>query len=75
MVELLKQKQYAPLSVEEQIALIFFGTNGLLDDQLLTEIRQKTEYIVNVIRSRRIKILQENNILKKNIRQIKQFII
>jgi len=32
MVELLKQKQYNPLSVEKQTVLIFAGTFGFLDD-------------------------------------------
>ena len=32
MVELLKQGQYAPLPVEKQIAIIFAGSQGLLDD-------------------------------------------
>ena len=32
MVELLKQAQYVPLSVERQILIIFAGTQGLLDD-------------------------------------------
>ncbi len=32
MVEILKQKQYVPMSVEEQVALIFAGTFGFLDD-------------------------------------------
>jgi F-type H+-transporting ATPase subunit alpha len=32
MVELLKQDQYKPLPVEQQILVIFAGTNGYLDD-------------------------------------------
>jgi F-type H+-transporting ATPase subunit alpha len=32
MVEILKQEQYHPLPVEKQIAIIFAGTNGFLDD-------------------------------------------
>ena len=32
MVELLKQDQYEPLRVEQQIMSIFAGVNGLLDD-------------------------------------------
>lgn len=32
LVEILKQPQYVPLAVEQQIALIFAGTNGFLDD-------------------------------------------
>jgi F-type H+-transporting ATPase subunit alpha len=32
MVEVLKQNQYKPLSVEKQIAIIYAGVNGYLDD-------------------------------------------
>ncbi|MCB0413481.1 MAG: F0F1 ATP synthase subunit alpha [Bdellovibrionales bacterium] len=32
LVETLKQPQYSPLKVEEQIALIYAGTNGYLDE-------------------------------------------
>ncbi|MBC8426406.1 F0F1 ATP synthase subunit alpha [bacterium] len=32
MVEILKQGQYTPLSLEKQVAIIFAGTQGLLDD-------------------------------------------
>jgi F-type H+-transporting ATPase subunit alpha len=39
MVELLKQGQYQPLSVERQVAIIFAGTNGYMDDLPVTSIR------------------------------------
>ena len=39
MVELLKQGQYQPLSVERQIAIIFAGTQGHLDDMPIDQIR------------------------------------
>jgi F-type H+-transporting ATPase subunit alpha len=39
MVELLKQGQYQPLSVERQVAIIFAGTNGYLDDLPVTSVR------------------------------------
>ena len=32
MVELLKQAQYVPLSVEKQILIVYAGTQGHLDD-------------------------------------------
>ena len=32
LMELLKQKQYSPVSTEKQIALIYAGTKGYLDD-------------------------------------------
>ena len=32
LVEILKQPQYQPLPVEQQVAIIYAGTNGFLDD-------------------------------------------
>src|SRR5206468_2167015 len=39
MVELLKQGQYEPLPVERQVAIIYAGTQGYLDDLPTTDIR------------------------------------
>jgi F-type H+/Na+-transporting ATPase subunit alpha len=39
MVEILKQGQYSPIPVEKQIAIIFAGTNGMLDDLPLGQIK------------------------------------
>src|SRR5213075_461294 len=39
MVELLKQGQYQPLSVEKQVAIIFAGSQGLLDDLPVDRVR------------------------------------
>jgi F-type H+-transporting ATPase subunit alpha len=44
MVELLKQGQYAPLPVEKQVAIIFAGTQGLLDDLPVDSIRAFEEF-------------------------------
>ena len=41
MVEILKQNQYVPMSVENQVAIIFAGINGYLDD---LEIEQISAY-------------------------------
>ena len=38
-VEILKQGQYSPLRVEEQAAIIFCGTNGLLMDVPVTKLK------------------------------------
>jgi F-type H+/Na+-transporting ATPase subunit alpha len=43
MVELLKQGQYQPLPVERQVAIIFAGTNGYLDDLPVTSVRSFEE--------------------------------
>jgi F-type H+-transporting ATPase subunit alpha len=39
LVEILKQKQYAPLEVGQQVLMIFAGTSGLLDDMELAQCR------------------------------------
>ncbi len=38
MVELLKQKQYTPLNVIDQVVSIFAGTKGLLDDVAVADV-------------------------------------
>ncbi|MFQ3332220.1 MAG: F-type H+-transporting ATPase subunit alpha, partial [Flavobacteriales bacterium] len=42
-VEILKQGQYSPLRVEEQAAIIFCGTNGLLMDVPVKKIKEFEE--------------------------------
>src|SRR5499433_1038137 len=45
MVELLKQGQYTPLPVEKQIAIIFAGGQGMLDDLPVEEVRPFEEFL------------------------------
>jgi len=45
MVELLKQRQYAPLAVEHQIAIIFAGTQGVLDDVPVDQVQAFEEFL------------------------------
>jgi F-type H+-transporting ATPase subunit alpha len=40
LVEILKQPQYQPLSVEKQVAIVFAATNGLLDAVPVEKLRQ-----------------------------------
>ena len=39
LVEILKQPQYSPIPVEKQVAIIFAGTTGLLDDLPVEDCR------------------------------------
>jgi F-type H+/Na+-transporting ATPase subunit alpha len=39
LVEVLKQPQYEPLPVERQVAIIYAGTNGYLDNIAVTQVR------------------------------------
>ena len=43
LVELLKQGQFSPMSVEKQVLSIFAGTNGLLDELPVESIRKFEE--------------------------------
>jgi len=43
LTELLKQGQYTPLKLSEQVALIFAGTNGMLDDIAVDRVREWKE--------------------------------
>ncbi|HXJ44068.1 MAG TPA: F0F1 ATP synthase subunit alpha [Bryobacteraceae bacterium] len=40
LVEILKQPQYQPIPVEKQVAIIFAGTRGLLDDLAVEDCRE-----------------------------------
>jgi F-type H+-transporting ATPase subunit alpha len=40
LVEILKQPQYQPLAVGKQVAIIFAGTNGYLDNIAVSDIRE-----------------------------------
>lgn len=39
LVEILKQKQFSPLTVQQQITMIYAGISGLLDSKPLDQIR------------------------------------
>jgi len=45
MVEILKQRQYVPQSVERQISVIFAGTQGVLDDLPVEQIPAFEEFL------------------------------
>src|SRR6201990_1134641 len=64
LTELLKQPQFSPLRVEEQVVVIYAGTRGYLDgiatnrvrafeDRLLSLVRTKNADILNAIRDSR----------------------
>jgi F-type H+-transporting ATPase subunit alpha len=50
MVELLKQGQYQPMPVENQVISIFAGTNGYLDDVPANKVRQFEEDLLDHVK-------------------------
>jgi F-type H+-transporting ATPase subunit alpha len=59
LVELLKQGQFQPLSVEEQVAVIFAGTSGLLDDVAVGDIERFQREMIEFLRTRYSSLLAQ----------------
>jgi F-type H+-transporting ATPase subunit alpha len=59
MVELLKQGQYQPLPVEKQVAIIFAGSQGLLDDLPVEAIRPFEEFFYGWLERKQASLLRE----------------
>ena len=59
LVEILKQTQYNPMSVEKQILIIFAGTNGFLDDLEIEELEKFEEEIISYFETNNPEILSE----------------
>ena len=63
LVELLKQGQYEPLTVEKQILITFAGTNGFVDDLPISALKKYEQELYSLVESRHPDILAD--ILKK----------
>ncbi|TDA69746.1 MAG: F0F1 ATP synthase subunit alpha [Clostridia bacterium] len=59
MTELLKQVQYQPMPVEEQVAVIYAGVNGFLDDLPVEQVRKFEEDYLQFLRSAHPEILRQ----------------
>ncbi|HUQ40205.1 MAG TPA: F0F1 ATP synthase subunit alpha, partial [Acidimicrobiales bacterium] len=58
LVELLKQSNGNPLSVEDQVVVIFAGVNGYLDDLPITDVRRFEGELLDDVRARNAALLQ-----------------
>ncbi len=61
-VEILKQGQFAPLRVEQQVAIIYLGTKGLLSAVPVNKIREFEADFLNFLENKHIDVL---NTIKK----------
>lgn len=59
MAEILKQDQYQPMPVEEQVTIIFTATNGYLDDIAVDQVRKFEREFLSFMRSAHPEILKE----------------
>jgi F-type H+-transporting ATPase subunit alpha len=58
-VEILKQGQYSPLRVEQQIAMIYLGTNGLLNKVPVNKIREFEATYLEILENKHKEILNQ----------------
>jgi F-type H+-transporting ATPase subunit alpha len=79
LVELLKQGQYVPMSVEKQIVSIFAGTNGYLDEIPLEHVQRFEREFIELMELKYANILREivekkdlSDELTKKLREILQ---
>ncbi|TPW02493.1 MAG: F-type H+-transporting ATPase subunit alpha [Alphaproteobacteria bacterium] len=59
LTELLKQDQFSPAPVEEQIVLIFAGTRGYLDKFPVGAVRRFEAELVSWMRAKKADVLDE----------------
>lgn len=58
-VEILKQPQFSPVSVEKQVAIIYLGTKGLLRKVAVNKIKQFEEDFLNRLEAKHPEVLAD----------------
>jgi F-type H+-transporting ATPase subunit alpha len=59
LTELLKQPQFSPLKMEEQVVVIYAGVNGYLDPIPVSRVRAFEEGLLSLVRSKNADILED----------------
>jgi F-type H+-transporting ATPase subunit alpha len=57
LTELLKQPQFSPLKMEEQVCVIWAGTNGYLDTLPIAKVRGFEDGLLSLLRGKNVDIL------------------
>ena len=65
LVELLKQGQYAPLPVEEQVVTIYAGTHGYVDDYPTHVVPRYERELISWVKAEKASILEGVRVKKK----------
>jgi F-type H+-transporting ATPase subunit alpha len=59
LTELLKQPQFAPLKMEEQVCVIYAGVNGYLDPIPVARVRAFEQGLLTLLRNQKAELLEE----------------
>jgi F-type H+-transporting ATPase subunit alpha len=57
LTELLKQPQFSPLKMEEQVAVIYAGVNGYLDNLPVNRVRAFEDGLLGTLRGKNVELL------------------
>ncbi|MCD2424229.1 F0F1 ATP synthase subunit alpha [Niabella pedocola] len=72
-VEILKQPQYSPYSVEKQVAIIYLGTNGLIKDVPVNKVKEFEEMFLLEMENKYPQVLAEfkkGNLPEEGLKQM-----
>ncbi len=72
LTELLKQPQYQPMPVEEQIVVIFAGTNGFVDEYKVESLRKYEKELLAFLKAQHpdiLKDIREKKVITDEIRE------
>ncbi len=58
MVEILKQKQYVPMSVENQVLILFAGVNGYMDDVTTNQVENYEENLIEYLTANKSQLIE-----------------
>lgn len=72
LVELLKQDQFEPMPVEEQIVILYAGVNGHCDDLNIDELRDFEKMLIREIKTSHPEIINELKEKKEISEQLEQ---
>jgi F-type H+-transporting ATPase subunit alpha len=59
LTELLKQSQFSPLKMEEQVAVIYAGVNGYLDALPVSKVKEFENGLLGLLRSKHVDLLNK----------------
>ena len=59
LTELLKQPQFSPLKMEEQVVVIYAGVNGYLDKLEVSQVRKFEDGLLGLVRAKHTDILED----------------
>jgi F-type H+-transporting ATPase subunit alpha len=59
LTEILKQEQYSPMSVGEQVAIIYAGVNDLIDGVPVDQVKNFEKELIQMLRDQHFDFLEQ----------------